>query len=146
MSWDACPLPGPKSAGEDEVIRRLVRAKRVAVVGASDDPSRASYQIASYLKSVGKEVVPVNPNHPSVLGLTCYPALADIPGDIDLVDVFRRPEFCPGVVEEAIATRAKAVWLQSGIYSEEAKRLAEEAGIDFVQGPCLMVEHMRAGG
>jgi hypothetical protein len=123
----------------------MLGAKRIVVVGLSDDPSRASYGVAGYLRSVGKEVVPVNPNHQTVMGMTCYPSLRDVPGKIDLVDVFRRPEYCAGVVEDAIAVGAKGVWLQSGIVSAEAQRLAQAAGIDFVQDRCLMVEHMHQG-
>jgi predicted CoA-binding protein len=77
-----------------------------------------------------------------VLGLTCYPSLADIPGPIDLVDVFRRPEHCADVTRQAVAVGAKGVWLQSGIVSPEAQRIAREAGIDFVQDRCLKVELM----
>ena len=145
MSEEACPLP--KSPREEELspIRRMLSARRIAVVGLSDDPSRASYGVAGYLRSVGKEVVPVNPNHQTIMGMTCYPSLRDVPGQIDLVDVFRRPEYCPGVVEDAITVGAKGIWLQSGIVSPEAQRLAQEARIDFVQDRCLMVEHMHQG-
>ena len=143
MSDEACPMPTPPRQDEFDPLRRMLSAKRIAVVGLSDDPSRASYGVASYLRSAGKEILPVNPNYPTVMGLKCYPSLRDVPGPIDLVNVFRRPEHCAGVVEEAIAAKAKGVWLQSGITSAEAKRLAEEAGMDFVQNRCLMVEHMR---
>jgi predicted CoA-binding protein len=95
--------------------------------------------------SQGKEILPVNPNHSTVLGRKCYPSLKDVPGPIDLVNVFRRPLACPDVVRDAIAAGAKGIWLQSGIISEEAKRLAEAAGIPFVQNRCLMVEHSRRG-
>src|SRR5688500_15139274 len=80
------------------IMRRLLAGKRIAVVGLSDDPMRPSYGVASYLQSVGKEVIPVNPNHRTVLGRRCYPSLEEVPGPIDVVDVFRRPEFCPDVV------------------------------------------------
>lgn len=145
MPEDACPLPVNSGNAEADVVRRMLAARRVAVVGLSDDPSRASYGVAGYLRSVGKEVVPVNPNAKSVMGMTCYASLRDVPGPVDLVDVFRRPEYCAGVVEDAIAAGAKGVWLQSGIRSVEAERLAREAGLDFVQDRCLMVEHMHQG-
>jgi predicted CoA-binding protein len=145
MSDEACPLPKSPRGEELDPIRRMLGAKRIAVVGLSDDPSRASYGVAGYLRSVGKEVVPVNPNYQTIMGMTCYPSLRDVPGKVDLVDVFRRPEYCAGVVEDAIAVGAKGVWLQSGIVSAEAERLAREAGIEFVQNRCLMVEHMHQG-
>jgi predicted CoA-binding protein len=145
MSEEACPLPTSPRDDERDAIRRMLSAKRIAVVGLSDDPARASYAIAGYLRSVGKEVIPVNPNHQTVMGMTCYPSLREVPGKIELVDVFRRPEYCAGVVEEAVAVGAMGVWLQSGITSAEAERLAREAGIDFVQNRCLMVEHMHQG-
>src|SRR5688572_19008886 len=107
MSEDeACPLPLNRQAGdptgEAAAVRRMVDAKRIAVVGLSDDPSRPSYDVASYLKSVGKEILPVNPNHKTVMGLPCYPSLAAVPGPIDVVDVFRRAEFCAEVVRDAV--------------------------------------------
>jgi hypothetical protein len=121
----------------------MLKAKRIAVVGMSDDPDRPSHGIGGYLLAHGYEVIPVNPSHDAVLGKKCYASLADAPGEIDLVDVFRRPEFCADVTREAIAVGAKGVWLQAGIRNEEAKRLAAEAGIGFVQDRCIMVEHMQ---
>jgi uncharacterized protein len=142
MSEDACPLPtGPKGT-EADAVRRMLAGTRIAVVGLSDDPSRPSYDVASYLRSAGKEILPVNPNHRTVMGLTCYPSLGAVPGPIDVVDVFRRPEFCAEVVREAVEVGAKGVWLQSGIKSEEAREIARKAGIDFVQNRCLKVDHM----
>jgi predicted CoA-binding protein len=146
MPEEACPLPSNPGAGEGETVRRLLAGKRVAVVGLSDDPSRASHGVASYLASVGKEVIPVNPNHTRVMGLKCYPSLEAVPGPIDVVDVFRRPEHCADVVRSAVAVGAKGVWLQSGIVSAEAERIAREAGIDFVQDRCMKVDHMFGGG
>ena len=142
MSEDACPLPVNRQGGEAEMVRRMVDAKRIAVVGLSDDPSRPSYDVASYLKSAGKEILPVNPNHDTVMGLKCYRSLAEVPGGIDVVDVFRRPEFCADVVRDAVEAGAKGVWLQSGIKSPEARDIARRAGIDYVEDRCLKVEHM----
>ena len=142
MPEDACPRPTRPPDDEAAVIRRMLSAKRIAVVGLSDDPYRPSHDVAHYLQSVGKEVIPVNPNHQRVLGLKCYPSLEAVPGPIDVVDVFRRPEFCPQVVRSAVAVGAKGVWLQTGIVNEEAERIAAEAGIDFVQDRCFKVEHM----
>jgi uncharacterized protein len=140
---EACPLPKPPSGEQAAVIERLLKAQRIAIVGISTDPTRPSHQIAGYLMQHGKQIVPVNPNHDEVFGLMCHPTLRAVPGKIDLVNVFRRPEFCPQVVREAIEAGAKGVWLQSGIISEESRRLAEQAGIDFVQDQCIMVQHMR---
>jgi len=144
-SEDACPLPGDLPDDEATVIRRMLGGKRIAVVGLSDDPRRPSYDVARYLLSVGKEIIPVNPNHAKVMGLKSYPSLGQVPGPVDVVDVFRRPEFCADVVRDAIAAGAKGVWLQTGIVSDEAERIAAEAGIDFVQDRCLKVEHMFQG-
>ena len=142
MSAEACPLPSRLPGQEASAIDRMLTAKRIAIVGMSDDPMRPSNGIGGYLMSHGFEIIPVNPNHEKVLGLKCYASLADIPGGVDLVNVFRRPLACADVTRDAIAIGAKGVWLQSGIRNEEAKRLAEEAHIDFVQDRCIMVEHM----
>lgn len=133
-------------AGEKDeaaMIAGMISATRIAVVGLSDDPSRPSHRIACYLQSVGKTVLPVNPQCREVLGLTCHPSLEAVPHPIDVVNVFRRSEHCADVVRSAIAVGAKGIWLQSGIVSDEAARLAASAGIDFVQDRCIMVESMR---
>src|SRR5688500_4471097 len=135
---DACPLPKKPADDEGSIIRRLLRAQRIAIVGLSDDPSRPSHEIGEYLIAQGKTVLPVNPNHTNVLGLKCYATLPEVPGPIDLVDVFRRPEHCAGVARDAIAVGAKGLWLQSGIMNDEARELATRAGIDFVQNRCIL--------
>ena len=127
------------------MVGRMLKARRVAVVGLSDDPSRASHGVASYLQSQGYEILPVNPHCETALGVRCYASLKDVPGPIELVNVFRRAEYCADVVREAIEHGAEGVWLQSGIVNEEARRLAIAAGLDFVQNRCLMVEHMQRG-
>ena len=118
-------------------------AKRIAVVGLSDDPYRASYGVAAALIEHGYDVVPVNPTVDEVLGQRSYPSLADVPGDIDLVDVFRRPEHLEAVAHEAASIGAKALWLQLGLHSAEARRIAEEAGMDYVEDLCLKIEVAR---
>ena len=143
MEPNACRLPTTPEQSEEAVIRRLLGARRIAVVGLSDDPSRPSYDVAEYLASVGYEIIPVNPTHSQVMGRRSYASLADVPGPIDLVDVFRRPEHCAEVVRQAIGAGAKGIWLQQGVVSAEAQTLAREAGIDFVQDRCLKIEHMR---
>ena len=144
MSSDSeqCPLPLRTPGAESAVVDRMLKAKRIVVVGMSDDPSRPSHGIGGYLAAHRYEVIPVNPNHDEVLGQKCYARLSDVPGGIDLVNVFRRPQFCAEVTREAIEAGAKGVWLQAGIRNEEARKLAEEAGVDFVQDRCIMVEHM----
>src|SRR5262245_37425091 len=103
MAGEACPLPMEPHESEEQLIRRLVLARRIAIVGLSDDPDRPSHEIASYFLRAGREIVPVNPNHASVLGLKCHPSLREIAGPIDLVNVFRRPQYCADVLRDAIA-------------------------------------------
>ena len=141
MPKESCPLPS-NDRGNGNPIDRMLSARRIAIVGLSDDPSRPSHGIAQYLISGGREVVPVNPSHSRVLGLKSYSTLEAVPGRIDLVNVFRRAEHCAEVVQSAIAVGARGVWLQSGIVNEEARKRAEKAGIDFVQNRCIMVEDM----
>ena len=142
MPGESCPIPSGRTDPAPAVVLRMINARRIAVVGASDDPSRPSSRVVQYLLSARKEVVPVNPTHQSVMGLRCYPSLAVAPSPIEIVIVFRRPEFCPEVVRQAITAGASGVWLQSGIISAESRELARQAGIDFVQNRCWMVEHM----
>ena len=137
-----CPLPSRSPGDEAAAVDRMLAAKRVAIVGMSDDANRPSHGIGSYLASHGYEVIPVNPTHTVVLGRKCYASLSDVPGKIDLVNVFRRSQFCADVARQAIEIGAGGIWLQAGIRNEEAHRLADEAGIDFVQDRCIMVEHM----
>lgn len=128
-----------------QMIERMLGAKRIAIVGLSDDALRPSYEIAGYLLMHGYQIVPVNPNCQSVMGRRCYSSLAEIEQPVELVNVFRRSEFCEEVTRQAIAAGAKGVWLQLGIKSEAALLLAREAGIDFVQNRCIKIEHMRYG-
>jgi predicted CoA-binding protein len=117
-------------------------ARTIAVVGASPKPWRASHDVMRYLLAHGYRVVPVRPaDCDEVLGVPCVGSLAEIDEPIDLVDVFRRPEHCPGVAREAVAVGAKALWLQLGIVSPGARRIAEEAGLDYVENACTKVVH-----
>jgi uncharacterized protein len=125
---------------EDRELRSLLgAAKTIAVVGLSSDPARPSHGVARYLRDHGYRIVPVNPNETEVLGEPAYPSLRDVPADvtIDVVDVFRRPEFTPEVAREAVAIGAKVLWLQDGIVSEEAYRIASDAGLDVIMGVCI---------
>lgn len=125
----------------DSDIERLLDSQTVAIVGLSDDPEKNSYEVGEYLRSVGYQVVPVNPTIESFMGEKAYPSLADIPFDIDVVDVFRRSEALPGIVDEAIAKGAKGVWAQLGISNEEAADKAQAAGIGIVMDRCMMATH-----
>src|SRR5688500_19636718 len=109
MSAEACPLPSRLPGQEASAIDRMLTAKRIAIVGMSDDPMRPSNGIGGYLMSHGYEVIPVNPKHGEVMGRKCYAKLSDVPGKIDLVNVFRRPLACADVLREAIAIGAKGV-------------------------------------
>ena len=124
----------------EEILRT---ARTIAVVGASPDPSRTSHGVMRYLQRVGYRCIPVNPNADDVLGERCYPSLADLQEPIDLVDVFRRAEYCADVAREAAATGAPALWLQLGLRSAEARDVAEEAGMDYVEDACTAVVHRR---
>lgn len=121
-------------------------ARRIAVVGLSDQPYRASFDVASYLLRRGYEIIPVNPTIDEVLGLPSYPSLGEVPGEIDLVDVFRRREHLEDVARQAAVVGAGGLWLQLGLTSTEARSIAEEAGLDYVEDACLKVEvAMRQG-
>lgn len=122
----------------DEELRSIVGdAKTIAVVGLSSDPVRASFGVAEELQARGYRVIPVNPNETEVLGEKAYASLRDVPEEVDLVDVFRRPEHTPAVAEEAVAIGAKALWLQQGIVNEDARRIAEDGGLKVVMGICI---------
>jgi predicted CoA-binding protein len=128
---------------DEAAIGRMLAGRRIAVVGISEDPSQPSHYVSFYMQRAGYTIFPVNPKYQTVVGETCYATLGDVPGPIDVVNVFRRPLACAQVVRDAIAIGAKGVWLQSGIANDEAKQLAAAAGIDFVQDRCIMVERAR---
>jgi uncharacterized protein len=124
----------------EEILRT---ARAIAVVGASPDSSRTSHGVMRYLQRVGYRCIPVNPNADEVLGERCYPSLADLPEQVDLVDVFRRAEYCADVAREAAAIGAPALWLQLGLRSAEARNVAEVAGMEYVEDACTAVVHRR---
>ncbi|MBK9750563.1 MAG: CoA-binding protein [Chloroflexi bacterium] len=119
----------------------LESAKVIAVVGYSNDPTRTSYQIGKFLKQVGYTVYPVNPTVSEIDGEKVYATLADVPEPIDIVDVFRRSEYLAGVVDEAIAVQAKAVWAQLGVFDNDAAAKAEAAGLTMVMDTCIKVSY-----
>jgi uncharacterized protein len=121
----------------------LQSARTIAVVGLSGKRYRPSYGVGEYLKREGYRVIPVNPEETEVLGEKSYPDLDSVPGDIDVVDIFRRSEFVPEIVEAAIRKGAKVVWMQEGVIHEEAARRAREAGLTVVMDRCILKDHRR---
>lgn len=115
----------------------------IAVVGLSDKPDRESFVVAKYLQDQGYRIVPVNPNVKEVLGETSYARLEDIPFKIDIVDIFRRPENVPEIVDSAVRIGARVVWMQEGIVHAAAAGKAEDAGITVVMDKCMMKEHRK---
>lgn len=129
-----------------ERLHIIQSARSVALVGVSANPLRSSNFVATYLVRTNLDVYPVNPGYEEVLGLRCYPSLADLPVVPDIVDIFRKESEIPGVVEEAIAVGAKVVWFQLGLRHGGAAARAEEAGLQVVQDRCLKIEHARFSG
>lgn len=130
-----------------DVIERLVReARSIAVVGLSPDPHRPSHGVARGLRASGLRIMPVNPKITVWEGITVYPSLEELPESPDIVDVFRRSEHAPGVAAQAVTIGAGALWLQMGVISEEAARIAEAGGLDVVMDRCLLVEHREVVG
>ncbi len=142
---DECEAPQNNPPSE-EIANLLRGAKRIAVVGLSDNPSRDSHVVAQYLDRHGYEIIPVNPSIKTVLGKTSYASLKDIPGHIDIVDVFRKSDAVPGIVDEAIAVKAAAIWLQLGVVHNASAQKATDAGLAVVQSKCIKVEHARLVG
>ncbi len=130
---------------DDRLRQLLTDARTIAVVGLSSSPTRASHSVARYLQNHGYRIIPVNPHETEVLGERAYESLADIPEKVDVVDVFRRPEYTVEVAEDAVKLGAKLFWLQSGIVNEEAQRIAQEGGLDVVMDACMKIEHQRLG-
>lgn len=133
---------------DDELIERMLRRGRViAVVGCSADPWKPAHSVPARMVQAGFRVIPVNPNHAGeeILGERCYATLSEVPEPVDLVNVFRRSEFTPDVVREALAIGAPAVFLQQGIAHPESRRIAEQAGIDYVEDRCIAVERAKLG-
>ena len=132
---------------DDAEIAELLRtSRRIAVIGASSKRHRASNGVLRFLLRAGYDVVPVHPNEKVVEGLTCYRTLGDAvaaTGPVDIVDVFRRPEFCPGHAREAVAVGARCLWLQLGIVSAEAARIARAGGVEVVMDRCTQIERGR---
>lgn len=143
MPRESCSLP---SSSPDDVIRQVLSFKTIAVVGCSPKPERAGHYVPAYMQSRGYKIVPVNPGHDEILGEKCFASLSQIPFPVELVNVFRRSEDVPPVIDEAIKIKAKGVWLQSGIANPEAEEKARAAGLLVVSDECLMVRHRQLRG
>ncbi len=141
---NACRLPG--ESGDQETIRRILAYKTIAVVGCSPKPERPSHSVAAYLKEEGYRIIPVNPGHKEILGEKCYPSLLDIPGPIEVVDVFRNSAEVLPVIEEAIQVKAKALWLQDGITHPEGEALARKSGLLVISNDGLGRRHSQLKG
>lgn len=127
----------------DAVTTILERYKTLAVVGLSSKPSRPSCGVAAYMKAHGYDIIPVNPNETSVLGEKAYASLGDVPGCLEVVVIFRRPEYVPEIVESAIRKGAKVIWMQEGVTSELAAQRARQAGLEVIQDRCILKEHAK---
>jgi hypothetical protein len=125
----------------DPITEILKRAKTIAVVGLSDSPLRPSHGVAAYLQSQGYRIIPVNPQIQASLGEKAYPSLLDVPEKIDIVDIFRRPEFVEEVVDQAIQLKIPTVWMQEEVIHEKAAQKARQAGIFVVMDRCILLEH-----
>jgi uncharacterized protein len=128
------------------IQRVLYTASVIAIVGLSSNELRASYFVGYYLKRHGYRIIPVNPRETEILGEKCYPSLMDVPGPVDIVNVFRTPEALPGIAREAVAIHAGALWCQFGVINEEGALIAEDGGVTVIMDRCLKVEHARYVG
>lgn len=137
---------GRDMAATDVVVERILRRyDTITVVGASNDPTKAAHSVPAYMQRHGWRIVPVNPRAEQILGERVYPTLADVPGGVGLVDVFRPSSATPDVARQAVAVGATALWLQLGIWSDEARAIAEDAGLLYVEDRCLLIEQQRLG-
>lgn len=125
----------------DAIFELLSRVKTIAVVGLSDSPMRPSHGVSAYMQSQGYRIIPVNPRITEALGETAYPSLLEVPEKIDLVDVFRRPEYVDEVVDHAIQLKVPAIWLQEEVINEKAAERARQAGIFIAMDLCILKEH-----
>jgi predicted CoA-binding protein len=143
MEGEACPMPTNPSGRDRDAMGRMLGARTIAIVGLSDDPERTSNHVGGYLQSAGHRIIPVNPNCKTALGEKCFASLDELKEAPDVVLVFRRSEYTPEIAEGAVRVGAKGLWLQVGVGHPEARRIAEDAGLDYVEDRCMMVEHMK---
>ena len=126
---------------DDPIRELLANAKTIAVIGLSSDPMRPSFGVSQYMQRKGYRIIPVNPNEKNVLGERAYASLAEVGEKVDLVDIFRRPEFVPEIVDEVIRLKIPALWLQEGVVHHAAAQKARDAGIMVVMDRCILKEH-----
>jgi uncharacterized protein len=124
----------------------LEKYKNIVVVGLSSQRWRASYSVSEYMQNAGYRIIPVNPNETEVLGERAYVSLDDVPGPIEIVDIFRRPEYVPEIVEAAIRRNAKVIWMQLGVVNEAAAARARDAGLEVVMDRCILQDHVEYFG
>ena len=136
-------LPGSVNASADTVLELLQKYQTIAVVGLSSNPMRPSFAVTEYMQAAGYRIIPVNPNETEVLGEKSYARLEDVPEKIEIVNVFRRAEEVPPVVESAIRVGAKVIWMQLGIENEEGAEKARSAGLVVIEDACILLEHRR---
>ena len=127
----------------DPVTVMLEKYKTLTIVGLSSKVRRPSYGVSAYMQTQGYRIIPVNPNETSVLGEKAYPSLDEVPDPVEIVVIFRRPEFVPDIVEAAIRRGAKVIWMQEGVIHEAAARRAREAGLEVIQDRCILKEHAK---
>ncbi len=142
---EACEFP-QQNATLEEIKSILENNKVIAVVGLSDKPDRPSYRVAHYLQQNGYRIIPVNPAIKEVLGEKAYSDLTQIPEPIDIVDIFRKPDAVPEIIAQAIALRAKVIWMQEGIVHNASADTARAAGLQVVMNKCILKEHMGIKG
>ncbi len=135
-----CELPD-YNPPEEEIVEILNNSKTIAVVGISKKEDRDSYRVAKYLKEQGYKIIPVNPKYDEVLGERCYPDLKSVKEKIDVVDIFRKPDAIPQIVDEAIEVGAKVIWMQLGLAHNASAKKAREAGLKVVMNKCMKIEH-----
>lgn len=126
---------------KEQITELLKNARNIAVVGLSSSPIRPSYGVSAYMQSQGYKIIPINPQINGALGEKAYPSLAEAPEKIDIVNIFRRPEFVPAVVDQAIKLNPAAIWMQEGVRNDDAAEKARKAGIFVIQDRCILKEH-----
>jgi len=136
----------PSMAGSDPIRELLAAAKTIAVVGLSGSPLRPSHGVSAYMQSHGYKIIPVNPNIAEALGEKSYASLADVPEKIDIVNIFRRPEFVEEVVDQAIQLKVPALWMQEEVINERAAKKARQAGMFVAMDLCILKEHQARFG
>ena len=142
--WECKSLQMDQDPHSDAEIKKFYELKNIAVVGMSKTEGKAAHYVPKYLIDQGYHVVPVNPTASEIQGRKSYPAVSHVPDRIDIVDIFRPSEDVPAVVQDALKKQGiKVIWMQEGIYSPEAERMAKEKGIEVVYNRCMLAEHMR---